>query len=107
MFDDVDDDTDGDDEEPPYVHEQWQDEEVFFATFDDEDVGDDTVDVDDHDVDYHDGDDEEPPCVHEQWRDVEVCRLPYLSCAPALLVRPGDDADNGDYDDGDDDIFNI
>ena len=28
MFDDVDDDTDDDDEEPPYVHEQWQDEEV-------------------------------------------------------------------------------
>ena len=28
MFDDVDDDTDGDDEEPPYVHEQWQDVEV-------------------------------------------------------------------------------
>ena len=35
-----------------------------------------------------------------------MCRLPYLSCAPALLDPPGDDgddADDGDYDDGDDD----
>ena len=71
--------------------------EVFSAIFDDhddtdavvyddmKDVGDDT----DNDVDVGDGNDVEPPYVHEQWPDGEVCRRPYLSCAPALLVQPG------------------